>query len=159
MNIKFNSGVSIIEVVIAAAIIGISFVGIISAFSIYISVSAKNAREAEAAMLLEETNEVLQIFRDESWNTYISPLNPGTRYYLYWDGVGYSATTTKIVNSNGLERTFTLSRIYRDGSDDIVSGGSEDENSRKASILVSWVYTNSTSTLSAQTLIHNVYDN
>jgi hypothetical protein len=44
--------------------------------------SIRNSKEIQTAILIEETAEVIQIFRDSGWDSYIKNLSNGIKYYL-----------------------------------------------------------------------------
>ena len=159
MSTRFSRGISIIEIVVAAAIIATAVVGISGAWQLYIKVSNISAEYAQAANLTEEAGEALDIMRDMSWNSNISPLSLGTTYYLYWNGQSYTATTTpQIINSTYL-RTIVLSSINRDANYNIASSGTLDPNTKLATITVTISGNASTTLAQLQTLIHNVFNN
>jgi Tfp pilus assembly protein PilV len=130
MNSK-DRGISIIEIVIAAAIIGISVIGIINSLKVFLSLSMKNTNEAQAGLLLEETLEVLQYSRDKGWTSNIKNLNKNVGYYILWNGIDYSATTTPQV----------------------------DDGTRKVSVEIAWKDGVEDKKVNSEFLIHNVYQN
>ncbi len=160
MSISNHSrGISVVEIVVAAAIIATVVTGIAGAWQLYIKVSNKSILYAQSAALVEEGGEVLNILRDTSWTTKISPLFVNTTYYLYWSGTAYSATTTLQTTSNGLVRTIVFQTIARDGSDNISSSGTVDANTRKALITVFASSTPSLILAQSEMLLHNVFNN
>ncbi len=163
-GIKSNaSGVSIVEVLVASAIIMSSVVAIMGVYSGLTSISVRNTAKVQAGMLLDEGAEALRFMRDVSWSTNINPLVNGTTYRLYWDysvsNYGWRATTTQALIDDEFDRTFVLSSVSRDASNNIVtSGGTTDTGTRKATITVSWFDKTATTSKSIQMYLYNTYN-
>ena len=160
---KQSKGVSLIEVLIASAIIMSSVVAIMGVYSGLTSLSIRNTMKVQAGMLLDEGAEALRFMRDVSWNTNISPLVNGTTYYLYWNHTvseyGWRATTTPDSIDDQFVRSFVLSSVNRDGSFNIVNtGGVLDSGTRKATITVSWYDGVATSTKNIIMYLYNTYN-
>lgn len=160
MKMSFNKkGFSIIEIVIASAIITTAGMFIIISIQAYINVSSKNSKLIQTALLFEETAEVLQYMRDTSWSSNIENLNLNTDYYLHWNGSSYSVTSTPNLYQNLYTRKFELNSIERDAGDNITTSGTNDPDTLKAIIKVSWPDKSTTTEKQTEILIHNVYDN
>lgn len=160
MKNSFRKGISIVEIVISAGIIAVCVTGIVGAIRIYLSVVHQNAREAQATMLLAETSEALQYLRDQSYQTHIADKDIETDYTLIWNGNTYEISTSTIELPYNMTRTVLFEEVRRDSSDQIIeSGGTVDENTRKALITIAWPYKEQTKTLSSEMLIHNLYEN
>lgn len=160
---KNNKGVSIIEVLIASAIIMSSVVAIMGVYRGLTSLSIRNTMKVQAGMLLDEGAEALRFMRDVTWTGNIAPLVNGTTYYLYWNHTvaeyGWRATTTPDTIDDQFVRTFVLSSVNRNGSFDIVdTGGTTDAGTRKATITVSWFDGVGTSTKSIIMYLYNTYN-
>src|ERR1035437_3829230 len=91
---QFHRGLSVIEIVVAAAIIAAITTGIASAWQAYIKVSNSDTNLSKALLLAEEGTEAVQLMRDSGWTINIAALSLNTTYYLYWTGSAYAATTT-----------------------------------------------------------------
>ena len=115
------SGIGVIEIVVGVAILVIIMVGVVSALHTYVRVGLGNSSTLKALYLAEEGVEAMRFFRDASWSANIAPLAPDTTYYLVFSPAGYLATTTA-TTTDGFERRFTVSPVYRRDSDkDIVA--------------------------------------
>lgn len=147
------------EIVIAAAIIATSVVGIVGAIQIYLKIVYQNSREAQAALLLDETAEAIQYMRDDSYSAHIDSALEGIDYTVFWNGTGYELSTTTITLDYEMTRTVRFDTVERDGSDQIVVSGSEDEGTKKATITVTWPYKETVESVSAEMLIHDLYAN
>lgn len=160
MKNSFIKGISIVEIIIAAAIISISVVGIVGAIQVYLKIVYQNTRESQAVLLLDETAEALQYMRDMSFATHIADADLNEEYTILWNGSGYDFATSTITLPYDMTRTVVFENISRDGSDQIVvSGGTQDVDTKKAIITIAWPYKGETQTLVSELLIHNIYDN
>ena len=100
-----KKGFSMVEVVIAAAIILGAVLVLLGVHNLYLKVALSNGSVVKAAYLAEEGVENIRFLRDVSWSANIS---------------GLTSTSTTIEN---FYRTVTLSAVYRDANSDIVSSG------------------------------------
>ncbi|MBP6974497.1 MAG: hypothetical protein KBB54_00970 [Candidatus Pacebacteria bacterium] len=159
-----NRGVSIVEVLIASAIIMTSVVAIMGVYSGLTSMAIRNTAKVQAGMLLDEGAEALRFMRDVSWASNINPLVNGTTYTLYWDysvaNYGWKATTTRDLIDDQFDRTFVLSAVNRDATSyDIVNtGGTLDTGTRKATVTVSWYDGVATTSKSIIMYLYNTYN-
>lgn len=159
MNSK-KQGISIIEIVISAALITIAIVGIIGAINVFLAISIKNTNQAQSALLIEETLEIIQHLRDETFSGNFSNMSLNSDYYLDWNGVDYSTTTTPVLVNDKFTRKFQVSSVSRNSDDDIVSsGGTVDPDTLLVDVFVSWPESSGTASTTSQFLIHNVYQN
>jgi Tfp pilus assembly protein PilE len=155
-----NKGLSVIEIVISAALIAIVVVGIVGAVNVFFTISVKNTNQAQAALLLEETLEILQYLRDDTWTGNFSNASLSTNYHLDWSGADYSTTTTPVLVNGKFTRIYNLDAVKRDDDDDIVSsGGTIDPGTLLVNVDISWQESSGTASTSSQFLIHNVYQN
>lgn len=159
---KKNSitGISIVEIIVASAIIGISVVGITSAIQIYLKIVYQNTRETQAVLLLEEAAEALQYIRDLDYEIEIKTRDPNIDYSLFWNGTGYELTDSSISLPYAMSRTIRFSDVFRDSADQITDvGGTLDPDTKKAEITVEWSYSDIQKVISSEILIHNTYAN
>ncbi len=155
-----SQGFSVIEIVIASAIIVTVVSAAAAAWQAYLKISNTAARNTEASLFSVEAAEALHIMRDQSWSSKIVPLALNTAYQLYWNGAQYQATTSQILLQSQFVRTMTLSSIMRDGNSNIVSsGGTVDSNARKINISVFLVGATSSPIMQTEMLLHNIYAN
>jgi len=152
-----NTGFSIVEIVVATAIIGVSVVGIVAALNSFLYLSISNTNKAQAALLLEESLEVTQYIRDKSWTGNIAILNPGTEYYILWNDIDYSITD--VPQSEKFTRILRFEKVDRDSSDNITASGDEDPGTRKVFVDISWNESGETKNINSEYLIHDVYQN
>ncbi len=154
---KNNTGFSLVEVVVGAAILGVSMVAIINAYSYFLRAESYGSKSLEATYLLEEGIEGMRYIHDKGWTANIATLSTTTTYYLSLSsasGVGtWQATTTRQVYSNIFTRRINLTDVIRNNTTkDISSVGTYDPNIKKITVTVSWLGPSGTSisrTLSA----------
>ena len=166
MNLKKISkrGVSMVEVLIASAIIMTSVVSILGVYSGLTTISLRNTSKVQAGMLLDEGAEALRFMRDVSWSANIAPLTASTTYWLYWDystsTYGWRATTTQVIIDDQFNRSFVLTPVYRDATtfNIVQSGGTVDTGTRKAIITTSWFDKTSTTSKSIIMYLYNTYN-
>jgi hypothetical protein len=155
-----KKGISIVEIIIASGIIGISVVGIMGAIQVYLKIVYQNTRETQAVLYLDETAEILQYLRDVSYEDNFESVIENQEYTVFWNGTGYQLATTTITLPYEMNRSIQFFDVERDSSDQIVeSGGDVDVDAKKALITVSWPYNNEAKSVSAEMLIHNIYAN
>lgn len=157
MKNSFIKGISIVEIIVASAIIATSVVGIVGAIQIYLKIVHQNTRETQAVLLLDETAEALQSIRDTDYDLYIANTSLNSMYTIFWDGSKYQLSTSTINLPYNMTRAITFQNVSRDGSDQIVAnGGTVDPNTKKAIITISWPYTNETKTITSELLLHAI---
>lgn len=155
---KFNSkGFGLIEIIIGSAILTISLIAISTYFQKSLQLSQDSRKTTQSSFLLEEGIEVVKFFRDTSWQN-ISGLTAGTSYYFQFDGTKWATTSSNIFTDNVFERKLVINNVSRDANDDIVSsGGTDDPDTKKVTVSVSWLGRNSTTTKSISTYITNIF--
>jgi prepilin-type N-terminal cleavage/methylation domain-containing protein len=155
-------GFSLIEILIAAVIIGTGSAGVLSAFSAYSRAAGAVVPQTQAVFLAEEGVEAVMTLRDSTWSKNLGAMTVGTSYYMTWNTTtGTWATSTTATSTDGMfYRTVTLADVYRDSSDRIVtSGGTLDANSRLATVAVSWWNRTATSTMTLKAYVSNIFNN
>lgn len=125
-----------------------------------LSSSLDNTSKIQAAYLAEEGLEAVRLMRDQSWDNNIATVPTGNEFYLYYDGTGWSATSTSLLIDGYFERVVVLRDVRRDNSQRIVdSGGSVDPNIKKVTVSVSWNSRGATTTRAISTYLANVFNN
>src|SRR3989338_6646181 len=103
-----NKGLTMVEVVIASAILLAAIVTLLSIHSLYLKIGLSNVNSAKAAYLLEEAVEAMRFLRDDSWGAKVSTLTLNTNYGLVFNNGSWQASTTNRWVEN-FERTIALS--------------------------------------------------
>jgi Tfp pilus assembly protein PilV len=156
--LSHQTGLSLVEVIIATSIISVFLVTLVSVYNLYLTLSLSNIKKVEATFLAEEGIEVLRTVRDESWDG-ITAFTSGVPYDVVFSGGNWQATTT-INKLDGLyERRIVLDDVMRNGSSDIVeSGGINDPDTKKITVTVSWSDKNATTTKVIYSYMTNLFD-
>ena len=156
---SFKKGFSIVEIIIAAAIIGVSVVGIVAAIQVYLKIVYQNTRETQAVLLLDETAEALQYMRDDSFANNYGSINYIDTYTIFWNGSGYQLSTSTIELPYQMTRTVVFAEVKRNGDDQISPIGTTDDRTLNATVKIMWPYKGENKDITAQTLIHDLYEN
>ena len=133
-----NKGFTLVEILIAGAVITVAFTGIVSFLLFSRSVTSKAQRNTEAVSLAEQALEAVRKLRDDSWTANIATLTSGTTYYTTIASNQWSLTTTNPDTSSYYTTTVVFSDVNRDASDNISATGTNDANTKKVVSTVSW---------------------
>ncbi len=153
-----NFGFSILEAIISVSIFTFCILFIWKIYVSYIKISVYDPKELQSELLVEEGIEVLKFMRDENWNN-IKNLSTTTDYYLSWNGLSWSTTTNNVFIDGTFERKIMIRDVFRDSSQNIVSSGTFDPNSRKIVSKVSWSKNLSTTSTEIIYYISDIFDN
>ena len=156
---KNKKGFTIIEVLIACAIMSLITISLMSAATRGIELSNRALRQVQAGLLLEEGVEAVKSIRDADWNN-ISGLSLDTNYYLSFD----VNTNTWVLNDTVevIDEIFTrivvFSEVYRDNNDDIASTGTLDDGTKQVSVTVSWLASGNIISKNINFYLTNIFD-
>lgn len=157
MRLRFNKGISLIEVVVGTAVILLVLTGLIAAYGLYIRAGFSSLNTIQSAYLLEGGVEAVTTLRDQGWSANIANLTIGTNYYLVWNGTRWTAVTTPTLIDAVYDQHFTLGNVYRDANDNIAASGALDSGARLLSVFVSWRGVAGTTTKSVATYLMNLF--
>jgi len=133
---KKSRGIGAVEMLVGISILAIMFIAISFTVMRFINTGKDVADKTQALCLAEETLEMVRFIRDEKWN-HIQSLTDGTIYYLDVTGTDIATSTTpEIIDI--YTRSFTIDSVERDGSDDIVTSGAQDNTSKYVTATVTW---------------------
>lgn len=154
---SFSKGFGLIEIIVGSAALTISLIAISTYFQRSLQLNQDSVKITQASFLLEEGLEVAKFFRDASWQN-ISGLTPGAAYYFEFDGTKWATTSSNVFVGGVFERELVIDNVSRDANDDIVSsGGTNDPDTKKATISVSWLTRNGTTTKFISTYLTNIF--
>jgi Tfp pilus assembly protein PilV len=164
---KNSNGFGLAEVIVSAAIISVAMVAILNAYSYFLRVEDRSVQVVQASYLAEEGIEVARYWRDISWANNIKTLATGTTYYLSVSASTspayqvWKATTTKSSSLDLFKQALVFDDVHRDATtQDIVSTGPIDSNTRQVTATVSWLdIDGATTTKSLTTYLTNLYEN
>jgi len=137
---KNKKGVSIIELLVVAAIVTIGLVGLLSVTVSSLKFSRQIKETEQAKALAEEALEAVRNFRDgTTWGTGLGALNLDVAYHpekigtpLRWNLVSGQETI------NGFTRQVVIKEVFRDASSNIAPSGLVDANTKMIVATVSW---------------------
>ncbi len=157
------AGFGVIEILVAAAVIGTVIFSLFNVFVLADRLSEEAGDKIRANFLAEEALEVVRYLRDRSWEDNISNLNTGTSYYLAFSGATsrWSIGTSNPGLIDGLfTRTVTVENVSRDSNDDIVlAGGTDDPKTKKINVTVSWTERGAPQSLMLSIYLTDIYLN
>jgi type II secretory pathway pseudopilin PulG len=150
-NFNNNKGISIVELLVAAAIVGAVIASLITFGSFSVRTASLAKQTTQASFLAQDAMEALKNYRDNTgWNTN----DPEDQY----DGLGVLLTGVPFhPNLSGdvsarwqmlsgqetigiFQRSVMFEGVFRDGADNIVeSGGTLDSQTKKATVMISWM--------------------
>jgi len=160
-KINYKKGSGLAEILVAVFIFSIILGSLITASNKYLSGAGENLRSTQGVYIAQEGIEAVKIIRDTNWDI-IDTLSDDMDYYLYFDissstNNTWEATSTFSSIDSIFTRTFKLNSVYRDSDGRIVSsGGTQDLNTKKVTVSVSWKLKTSTTTKSLSTYITNI---
>ena len=129
-------GISMVEVIISAAVLMIIFLGFTTLVNYNARIQYKNEKKIEAVNLASEAIEAIYSIKDENWDD-ISSLVLGNNYYPLVSG-GQWTIGSGIETIGTYSRRVVFSQVLRDANDNISSSGSVDPESYKITSYVQW---------------------
>ncbi len=150
---------SVLEIVIGAAIILILTTAIGGAWRSFIVLTRISNEKTQAALIVEETADGIRYLRDKSWALNITPIALDTPQYLKWQNNKYEISNDSTPVQNNFTRTVTFKSVLRNSQDDIASSGTIDTKTKKVIIDVHSNQTPPEVSVQAEMLIHDIYAN
>ena len=138
-----QKGFGLLEVVIGAALVSVSVLGVFAAFSAVLGKGLATTEKLQATLYAEEGLEAARYFRDSGWDNVGTPAG-GTAYYIAATLSGWATSTTPALLDGTFTRTIIIDDVYRRDSDkDIVPADSPDSktidtDTRRITATVSW---------------------
>ncbi len=151
-------GFSLVEILVAVAVLLVSFVSVLTAFQVATRQGRASVLEVQAAALAEEGVEAVTTIRDAGWAN-LSSLAVGTPYDLIFTGTQWATTLSPQTIDGSFRRSVTVGEVYRRNSDkDIVVADSPDPKAidtgtKKITVRVAWA----TSTPNARERVMEAY--
>lgn len=139
-----TKGFSLVEVLIASAMISLVAFSIITASSKGLELSDKSLNQIKVNNIIEEGIEAIKTIRDDNWDN-IENLEIDIDYYLSFDtnSNSWNLTTTEELVDEIFNRKIRFYNIERDSNtDDLVASGSGilDDGGRRVDISVTYLY-------------------
>lgn len=145
---RSSAGFSLVEVLVASAIISASLLGIITLANKSLLISRQSLSTYQASNLLEEGAEAVRTLRDGGWSN-ISGLSAGTTYYpVFSTSTNTWSLATSSSSVGAFTRSVTVGSVSRDNStqDIVSSGGTNDTGTKLVTVTVTWTDTGTTFT-------------
>ena len=164
MILHTKKGISLIEVLLGAAIITGAMVTLVAMYNVYLRAAFQNTKTIQASLLIQEGIEAARLLRDQSWTYNLAPLSNQTNYYFSWNS-GTSMWETTAVNTftdSIFERKIVFSQVCRNSSDVIATcpASYTDTSIRLATVTVSWLSASgATTSLSVATYLTDLFSN
>lgn len=142
---KFQSGQSLVEILVAVAIGAIIIGGASYAISFILLSGTANEQRQTATILANDVISKVQAVADANWlDIYnLSGKGPASQFKIAASGIQLAVATgtaTSSINSTVYTFYFSVENVNRDASDNIVtSGGTNDPSTQKVTAKVEWV--------------------
>jgi prepilin-type N-terminal cleavage/methylation domain-containing protein len=151
-----NKGFTLVEILIAVAIITVSTLAAMSVASRAILTAHQSLYLTQTAFLLEEGGEVARLLRDNAWAN-IANLNPGTDYYPIYSGGAWTLSTSPS-QIGRFTRTVIVAPVNRDANDDIAVAGTNDPGTRLITVNVAWLENGNNFSRSLSFYLSNIFN-
>jgi len=152
-------GFGLVEMLIGAAVLSTSLLGISTFFQKTLEVSSITQSAVQGDYLLEEGVEVVKLLRDAGYTNNIASLSTIAPTYLVWSGTNWATSTTNVFIDNKFERKITVVEVMRNASEDISGAGTPDPKTKLVTVSVAWNVKGATTTKTIQTYIMNIFNN
>ncbi len=136
-KINRKRGSVLVEVLIAAFIILITFLILTATLQKSVQLAQASLARQQANLLIEEGAEAVKLIRDTSWAS-ITAVPTNTTEYLAFSGGTWAVTSTP-TTIDGFTRTITIADVMRSATDDIAGSGTLDTGTKKVTVTVSWL--------------------
>lgn len=141
-NFKISKGALIVEVLIAIFIIIVVFTSLFELVNLSLQTSITTKKTIQANHIAQETMEAVRNFRDNTtWNTDgLGTLSTGISYFPQKtsDNPPKWSLVVGEENINGFVRKVFFEKVYRNGNGNIAETGTEDTNTKKVVVNISW---------------------
>lgn len=154
-----KSGFSLIDIIVATAILGLVFFTIYQLFIISIQASYSRTNKLMAAQIAREGIEVIRTMRNNSWSSNLGSLTSSTNYYLNFNDDWEITTVPSPIIDGLFNRTIIFGDVYRDANDNISGSGTFDSNTKKLTTTITWTEQGKSKNFTLETYITNFLDN
>lgn len=134
-NDNFNSGQSLVELLVTIGLLAILFPALLTGFVVTRNGRAQQSQRLQATTYLKEAQEALRIVRANGWTN----LANGT-YHPVLSGSTWVLSQGEETIETNLTRQIVISDVYRDINGNVVTnGGVIDPSTKQITISVSWL--------------------
>ncbi len=127
------------EIIVVIAVIVTAFSAILGFFVFESKTAERGRMRLGAIFLAQEAIEAIRNFRDNTtWTSGgVGSLTIGVDYHPVISGNSWNIISdSEIINE--FTRKIVVDRVYRDSNDNISDSGTEDSNTRKVTVTISW---------------------
>ena len=156
---NLSRGFGLIEAVAGISLVSIFIFSLMLASQLSQKIVGESVRNIQAYFLLEEGADAVKILRDTGWSSNIGNLSAGANYFFSYNGTTWISTNSNVYIDGVFERKFKLNNVYRDANDDIASSGTLDNETKKATVSVSWRGRTGTTTKSVSFYLTDLFFN
>lgn len=163
--LRNNKAFGLLEIVIAAGIIGATVLALITVFLLGSATVEASRQKIQAVFILDEGLEVLRFFRDGNWSGTLGTLSSGTDYYLSFSTStslwAISASPSQAIDGV-FTRSFKVENVSRDASSNIESSydpSRNDPGTKKIVMKVVWSSRGQNQTLTVENYFVNLFRN
>lgn len=151
-----RKGSSLVEVVIGAGILSVVALAFLGTLSTLVGFHQKDMLSIKGTLLAEEGIEAVRFIKGSGW-TNLSSIPAGQDRYLALGPSSWSVSQTPEVVDGVFFRSFRLSPVMRNASDDIVSaGGTVDSDTFLVDVSVAWNWRGATTTAIYKAYVTNI---
>lgn len=157
---KNESGLGLVEVLIGASIIVVGILAILVTHSTYVKYALSHDEEVQSTYLLEEGIEAMTLLRDTSWSANIVPISTSATTSLYFNGTAWTMSSTTNEYIDGIfTRNVRVYAVNRDVNGKIADVGTNDPDTRKIVVTLTYPERTGTTTESITKYLVNMYAN
>lgn len=139
MQYQSQRGISLVEVVVAMAIIGVMVAAIAYAVTATVGASDQALTDLQAWYLAEEGHEILRYLRDEDWsNVEVATIPDGAERYLDITTTTLAITATPSLTEGKYTRELEFASAKRDADFDVAATGTTDPDTRLVTVQINW---------------------
>jgi hypothetical protein len=155
-SIHRSRGSSLIEVVVAASILSVAALTFLGVFAVISRFHERDMYIIKGELLAEEAIEAARLVKTNNWSV-LSGIPSGETRYLSLSSSAWGVTTTPEVVDGFFYRSFTVSPVQRDATNDIVTaGGTVDTGTVLVTSSVAWKWRNATTSVTYSTYLTNI---
>ncbi len=157
-----RKGMVLAEALVGASVLIVFISALVLAQRIFIAQSSMSIDKTQSALLAEEGIEVAKFLRDENWANIACASTTCGPYGLQWDTTWSTTTSAEIIDEK-FYRTLTIDRVCRNNSTFAIASScsgavTNDPNTKKVTISVSWSRNNATTTKTMATYLTNFHE-
>jgi prepilin-type N-terminal cleavage/methylation domain-containing protein len=157
-----KNGFSLVEVLIASAMISLVAFSLVTATTKGLELSDRSLNQIKVNNIIEEGIEAVKTIRDTNWDN-IENLGIDTDYYLSFNTGSNSWQLVEVNQDEFVNEIFNRKISFHDierdeNTDDIVASGTLDDGGRRVDISITYLYKEQTINKEASFYLFNLFD-